>query len=156
MSNVPGARVVGADKVAQYEKDAHDSEQTNIPGSRVTGLKGKKKGKVVEAPAAPVGAHFSLEEVRKTLTKTPSAVDRILAAELARAEGPRKSALQALRVAEHARAEKTGTEVRGEVIAQIDGAMGKKPEDKPEEKPAADEAAPEAGADPAPAGEGGE
>lgn len=150
MSLVPGSRMVGADKVKEYEAKSATEENALIPGRRMTsakGVKGGKKGAVRGAPlapAAPTVAHYALDEIIKELAKTPSAVDRILKAELARAEGPRKTALQRLRAAEYARAEKTKTEPRAEILAQIDAASGKKPEPVPAAEPEAPKVEPDA------------
>lgn len=122
MSTVPGARVVGAANVDAYEKAATANEASNVPGRRVTGAVAPSAA----LPKAPPVSHYPLDELRKLLASTPSAVDRVLTAELARVEGPRKSALQALRAAEYARAEKSKTPVRSEVVDQIDTALGKK------------------------------
>jgi len=129
MSLVPGSKMVGADKVKDYEQKAAGQEAALIPGSRLTGTKrGAKPGaKRTLADPAPIVAHYALDEIVKELAKTPSAVDRILKAELARAEGPRKTALQRLRAAEYARAEKAKTEPRAEVLAAIDEKLGRKP-----------------------------
>lgn len=130
MSLVPGSKMVGKDKVKEYELKSATEENSLIPGARMTGVKGGKKGSskgAKLAPAAPVVAHYALDEIVKELAKTPSAVDRILKAELARAEGPRKTALQRLRAAEYARAEKSQTEPRAEVLALIDEKLGRKP-----------------------------
>lgn len=144
MSTVPGARVVGAANVDAYEKAATANEASNVPGRRVTGAVAPSAA----LPKAPPVSHYPLDELRKLLAATPSAVDRVLAAELARAEGPRKSALQALRAAEYARAEKAKTPVRVEVVDRVDAALGKK-------KPAAPKA-PEPAAEPAVEAEGGD
>lgn len=91
--NLPGKRIVGAAMAAKLLHDSTEGKRVSAIGKRISGKK--------EPPAPPPGS-YSVAQVVEGLRLNPSRVDEFLKAELARPEGPRKSALRALLVTEEA------------------------------------------------------
>lgn len=71
------------------------------------------------SPTSPMPPSFSLQELEKTLEKSPLVVDRFLPAELNRPNGARRVALEAIRAAELRRPGGP----REDVLAQVSAAL---------------------------------
>lgn len=100
-----GSKVIGEAEAARQQQ-IRDLTAGNVLGSRVTGvdmqaaLDEMDRGGTITAPP-PIVPSYSVTKLAALLTQQPDLYDALLAAELERVEGPRKSAAKLF--ATHAR-----------------------------------------------------
>jgi hypothetical protein len=91
------------------------ADPVNKAGPGVTG----QAGQDAEPPKAPEVPRLSIKELEAALEENPALVDTFLEAELARPDGVRKGALEAIEIAESLRPEGSREEVLSKIAAAL-------------------------------------